>query len=175
VPSKQSLVFCNNTCISKGGLFYPAGGAQSSPPAMVTIYNNIFVSGGTPVTVCAGSIARCDYNVYQVSAGANVQGLTQIAAPRGAATGYALSALQKTGQDAHSVVSGAASTELFGATRSLDPSSYQLQSSAVGRNLGRVGGAASNAATDAGAWGAGATRIGCDFGPAPRAPVLGIS
>jgi hypothetical protein len=172
MPSKQSLLFYNNTCISKGRIFYPAGGALSSPPAMVTLYNNIIYSSG--VTVCAGSIALCDYNIYR--AGGLVVGLTQVAAPRGPGTAYTLSEWQKTsGQDAHSVVSNAAPSALFGSTRSLEPGTYQLQASSAGRNLGRAGGVSSGAATDVGAWGGGTTRVGCDFGPAPRAPALGVS
>jgi hypothetical protein len=188
LPSKQSLVFFNNTCYCRGQaghLYYPAGGSQVSPPAMVKFYNNIIYLEGTggwagAVWFCEGSVALSNYNLYRANPGSRgVFGLSPASAPRAVPTLYTLSAWQKaTGLDAHSVASESASGSLFGGAKSgsaMDPSNYALQQSAVGRNMGRVGGNESGALTDVGAWGGGATRIGCDFGPVPRAPVLGIS
>jgi hypothetical protein len=111
-----------------------------------------------------------NYNVFRIDPGRT--GIFSLSPPtnlRPPGTLYDLSAWQKeTGQDRNSTATLNASNALFRAA-SLEASSFQLQPSAVGRNLGRVGGTASGAITDAGAWGGGATRIGCDFGPAPRA------
>jgi hypothetical protein len=170
MPSKQSLVFYNNTCVG-GGFFYPAGGPQSSPPAMVTLYNNILTS----LAFCSGSVALSNYNVFTVTGG--IIGLRSVSAPLTYAPfRYTLSDWQKaTGHDRDSTTFGSDPKSLFLAAAKLDAASYQLQSSAAARNLGRIGGKASGAVTDAGAWGGGATRIGCDFGPTPRSPKLNIS
>ena len=103
-------------------------------------------------------------------------GVSPAANPRSGVKVLTLSEWQKsTGLDSNSIESTAVSAALFSATNKLNPNGYALQSSAVGRNLGRVGGVASGAVTDAGAWGGGATQIGCDFGPSPQAPVLHAS
>jgi Right handed beta helix region len=186
LPSKQSLVFYNNTCYcrsAEGGIFYPAGGSQISPPAMVTFYNNIIYSPAPTtgyagaVRFCSGALALSNYNLYRIgSASSAIFGLSPVSAPRAIPTLYTLSAWQKaTGLDGNSVTSDYALSSLFVAANSLDPISYALQPSATGRNLGRVGGTASGAPTDVGAWGGGATRIGCDFGPVPRSPVLNVT
>jgi hypothetical protein len=168
MPSHQSLVFYNNTCVG-GGFFYPAYGQQSSPPAMVTLYNNIL----TNVLVCNGSVALSNYNVFTNTRAAFAQ--TAVTDPRGKSTRYTLSEWQKaTDQDRDSTTFASAPETLFLAAAKLDAASYQLQPTAVGRNLGRVGGRASGAATDVGAWGGGATRIGCNFRPTPRSPLLKI-
>ncbi|MGB9329443.1 MAG: right-handed parallel beta-helix repeat-containing protein [Steroidobacteraceae bacterium] len=58
---------------------------------------------------------------------------------------------------------------------------YQLASGSAGKGAGRVGGVTSGAACDMGAWGNGATQIGCNFtsgaaAPAvPMAPTLSVS
>ncbi len=185
MPSKQSLVFYNNTCYYRSqdnGLYYPAGGSLVSPPAMVTFYNNIIYCEGTggwagAVRLCSGTVALSNYNLYRVDAASRgIFGLSQVSAPRAAPTLYTLSAWQKaTGHDADSTTAAIDSGALFQGRKSLDPASYALQPSAVGRKLGRVGGTASGAPTDVGAWGGEAKRIGCDFGSTPRAPVLGVS
>jgi hypothetical protein len=179
MPSKQSFVFYNNTCYS-GGIFYPAGGSSISPPAMVKFYNNIVYlespSWKGAIWFVDGSVALSNYNVFRATAAARpLIGLSPVSAPRSVPKLVTLSQWQKsTGLDANSLETTVASGTMFSATNKLNPNAYALQESAVGRNLGRVGGVASGAVTDAGAWGSGATRIGCDFGPSPQAPVLTI-
>jgi hypothetical protein len=185
VPSKQSLVFYNNTCYclaAEGGIFYPAGGAEVSPPAMVTFYNNIVYRAGTvgyagAVRFCSGTVLLSNYNIYRAAPSARgMFGLTPVSAPRAMPTLYTFGAWQKaTNQDTNSIFSDAPIAALFGPATTTDPASYALQPSALGRNMGRVGGIASGALTDVGAWGGGAKRIGCDFGRAPRSPQLRIS
>jgi hypothetical protein len=182
VPSQQSLVFYNNTCYcqgKEGSFFYPAGGSEVSPPATVTFYNNIVYYPATTgyagaVRFCSGTVVLSNYNLFRVDGNERgIFGLSPLSAPRSAPTLYSLSEWRKaTGMDGNSIASDVAATSLFGAQVGLNATSYALQNSVVARNLGRVGGVASGAATDAGAWGGGATRIGCDFGPMPRSPTL---
>jgi Right handed beta helix region len=179
-PSKQSLVFYNNTC-NNGGIFYPAGGSSISPPATVKFYNNILYLQQAPgwqgaVWFPAGTVTLSNYNVYRVASGSRgLIGVSPVSAPRTAPKLLTLSDWQRsTGLDSNSIETTVGSGAMFSAMNTLNPNGYALQETAVGRNLGRVGGVASGATTDAGAWGGGATRIGCDFGPSPQAPVLTI-
>jgi len=59
---------------------------------------------------------------------------------------------------------------------------YQLTASSAGKGAGRIGGSSAGGATDMGAWGNGATQIGCNFtsgststNPVPNAPTLSVS
>jgi hypothetical protein len=185
VPSKQGLLFYNNTCYCRskegGGIYYPASGSQVSPSAMVTFYNNILyceqpAGWAGAVRYCEGTVALSNYNVYRVDPGQRgIFGLSPVSDAHGAPKLYTLSAWQKaTGQDANSIASLASAASLFGGAKGPGAASYTL-GSAVARNFGRVNGVSSGAPVDAGAWGGDVKRIGCDFGPAPRAPVLGIS
>jgi len=183
MPSRQSLVFYNNTCYCHGGsaVMYLAAGSQVSPAAMVTFYNNMVycteVAGWAgAMKFCSGTMALFNYNVYRVDPGP--RGIFALRPPtnlRPPGAFYTMSAWQKeTGQDSNSTAIVAGSSSLFRAAARLDAGSYQLQPSAVGRGLGRIGGTASGAPTDVGAWGGGAKQIGCDFGPVPRSPVLTV-
>jgi hypothetical protein len=186
--SQQALVFYNNTLYGNhgpSGIFYPAGGATISPPAWVSFYNNLVYCPQKPggiVRFCASSISLSDRNLYCVGAGAgnassaNLFGLTPMSNPRSFPTLYTFAAWQKTtGQDANSVLSDTSVSTLLSKPTSLNPTGYALQNAASGQTLGRVGGTASGAVTQVGAWGGGATRIGCDFGPTPSAPVLSVT
>jgi hypothetical protein len=184
MPSKQSLVFYNNTCYhtQRRGIFYPAGGSSISPPATVQFYNNIVylqqpAGYAGAVKILAGTVTLSNYNVFRVVASSQpLIGVSPVSSPRSGVKVMTLSQWQKsTGLDPNSLESTAASAAMFSATSRLNPNGYALQGSSVGRNLGRIGGLASGAVTDAGAWGGGATQIGCDFGPSPQAPVLHAS
>jgi hypothetical protein len=185
MPSQQSLVFYNNTVYSTnaqdGGILYMAGGSTVSPAATVSFYNNVVYVPGTAgwagaVRFCAGTVSFSDRNLYSIAANADIFGLAPVSAPKATPTLYTLPAWQKaTGHDENSVLSDLSVNALFNKPTSLDPESYALQSAAAGQTLGRVGGTASGAVTEVGAWGGGATQIGCNFGPMPRAPVLSIS
>jgi hypothetical protein len=186
MPSLQSLVFYNNTCVfgSEGrntdnGMFYPAGGAQVSPAATVTFYNNIIqCAGGIGyaglVLLCKGSIALSDYNAFSSAGGSDrILALNPESQPRGSnPKAYSLSDWRSTtGMDTHSTTAAAAFTSQL----SRAPTGFQLLKSSVGQGSGRVGGVASGALTDIGAWGGDATQIGCNFGPSPKATSLSVS
>lgn len=185
VPSKQGLVFYNNTCYhtdKQGLIYYPAGGSSISPPANVEFYNNIVYLPQTAgwagaIRFLAGTVTLSNFNVFRVGTGSQpLIGVSSVSAPRSGVKLLTLSQWQKsTGLDANSIESTSISTVMFSATSKLNPNGYALQPSAVGRNLGRIGGVASGAVTDAGAWGGGATQIGCNFGPSPQPPVLHAS
>ncbi len=62
--------------------------------------------------------------------------------------------------DGHSTVAVATFANALDRT----PAGFQLQQASPVLGGGRVGGVASGAATDIGAWGGDATQIGCNFG-----------
>lgn len=183
-PALQSLVFYNNTCVfgsagskSDTGIYYAAGGNSISPAANVTFYNNIVQSAGgvnyALVEHCAGSVVLSDFNSYNVAGGGQAVAVAPVSEPRASHPQlYSLAAWRSaTGMDAHSTASAAA----FASPLDRTPLGFQLLSGSPGHGAGRVGGVASGAVTDLGAWGGGATQIGCNFGPAPRATSLNVS
>ena len=177
-PAVQSLVFYNNTCwyggggFETGGAFMPTAGSG----AMVTFYNNIVACNGSSapnglVCFCPGSVALSNFNCFQTSSSAML-GLSPTSSPY-SVTQYSLANWQSTtGLDRNSMA--VPLDTLFGAVSSLSPTSYQAVPASIA-SLGRVGGVSSGAVTAAGAWGNGATQIGCNFDPTPVAPVLTVS
>jgi hypothetical protein len=176
-PSLQAVVFYNNTCYYPHGGF-PGAGVYCPTSASVKFYNNIVACAGTPgylgmATFCKGSLAQSNYNCFQcASPSGNLLGISAPTSP-GTPTLYTLSGWrQATGQDSGSIA--VAQSTMFAAVAALSPTGYQtLVSSAT--TLGRIGGVSSGTVTAAGAWGNGATQIGCNFGPIPRPPVLSVS
>jgi hypothetical protein len=183
MPSLQGLVFYNNTCVFGGaqktdnGIFYAAGANTVSPAATVTFFNNIVQCSGAIgyaglVDFCAGSVALSNYNCFSAVGGEQMLALAPLSKPRGTPKVYSLAEWRSaTGMDAHSTASAAGFTSPLDRT----PSGFQLRSASPGQGSGRVGGVASGITTDIGAWGGGATQIGCNFGPAPKATSLTAS
>ena len=182
MPPLQGVVFYNNTCVvasagnDAAGIFCPTAGAKTSPPAMVSFYNNILQCPGTVgyaglVTFCAGTLAQCDYNSFGAS-NDKIFGLSSVDAPRVPPRLYTLDAWRAaTGQDTHSV----SATVGLVSPQDRTPGGFQLQTSSSARALGRVGGTPAGAVTEIGAWGGGATQIGCNFGPSPVPVSLKVS
>jgi hypothetical protein len=182
-PSPQSLLFYNNTCVFGGpkqadrGIFYPAGGNTISPAAMVTIYNNIVqctgqVGYGGLLSLCAGTIALSDFNVLSAVGSNPLMSLVPVTQPRAVPRIYSLADWRSvTGMDRHSTTSAAT----FASAMDRTPTGFQLRAGSTHTTAGRVGGVASGAPTAVGAWGGGATQIGCNFGPAPKPVPLSVS
>jgi hypothetical protein len=182
MPPVQGVVFYNNTCVygtagkTDSGIFCPTAGPQTSPPAMVSFYNNILQCTGSVgyaglATFCAGAIALSDYNSFGAP-NDQILGLATLAAPRAPPQLHTLASWRTaTGFDGHSV----AATVGMASPLQRSPTGFQLQTSSPARGMGRVGGKATGAATDLGAWGGGATQIGCNFGPSPQAVSLKVS
>jgi Right handed beta helix region len=185
MPSLQSLVFYNNTCIygspgrtTDNGIFYAARGSTLSPPATITFYNNIIHCNGTAgyaglVLLCAGTIELSDYNCFSCAGSDKILALNPESKPRGSNPQlYTLAGWRSaTGMDSRSMASAAT----FASPLDRTPAGMQLRNASPGQGSGRVGGVASGTVTDMGAWGGGATQIGCNFGPIPRATSLSVS
>jgi hypothetical protein len=177
--STESLLFYNNTCIwasGQTGIFFPNGAGGSN----IKQYNNVFSCGGSigyegVLRAVSGTVALSDFNLYPPSATSQAY-LTLWQAPGYSSqqSSYTLSQGQAAGYDAHS----AAGNPSFNSTGTLAATGYQLIAgslgSASGSNPGRVGGSASGALCDMGAWGGAnpPTQIGCNFGPVPMPPVI---
>ena len=183
MPSLQSLVFYNNTCVFGGarktdnGMFYAAGANSVSPTATVTFYNNIVQCAGAIgyaglVDFCTGSVVLSDYNSFSAVGSEPTLALAPLTTPRANPKLYSLAAWRSaTGMDAHSTTSAATFASPLGRTAA----GFQLRSASPGPGSGRVGGVATGAVTELGAWGGGATQIGCNFGPAPMATAISVS
>jgi hypothetical protein len=182
-PSPQGLLFYNNTCVFGGpqkvdlGIFYPAAGHTISPAAMVRFYNNIVQCRGQVgyaglVSLCAGTIALSDFNVLSAVGSSQLMSLAPVTQPRAMPKLYSLADWRSvTGMDHHSTTSAVTFVSAMDRT----PMGYQLPAGSPHATAGRAGGVASGAPTAVGAWGGGATQIGCNFGPAPRPVSLSVS
>jgi hypothetical protein len=176
--------FINNTCIFPGGGsggFFPAGGHNVSPNAMLTHYNNVYLYSGRPsyegvITVIAGNIALSDYNLWGAgAAGGAYLTSAPFSNPGVPNNNYTLAQWQSAwGCDAHS----AAASPSFTSPTSLNPAGFALVSasagSAGGSHPGSTNGTPSGSQCDMGAWGGAnaPSQIGCNFGPVPNAPVI---
>jgi hypothetical protein len=156
----------------------------------VYVYNNI-LAGGTGsasygnVLVNPAGVALWNYDLYMPGAqyvlrqnGSLTSTLATYSSPSAFGGGIASNG-GVSGAEANSIVNGTPGFTNSGTLAQL----YQLASGSPAKGAGRVGGTSSGAACDMGAWGNGATQIGCNFtsgatqsSPAvPAAPVLTVS
>jgi hypothetical protein len=171
--SLNKQVWYNNTFVgvpnNSVGAFVRFGA-----PSTISFYNNIIsrtsTGGRGDVNTSASALALIDYNCYP---SAPMLGLT----PNGS-TGYpssllsslvawALALLTTSGKDAHSITGN----PQFAASGS-GPAYYQLQSGSPCKGSGSTNGGSGGSPTDMGAWGNGATTIGCSFAPGATAVVV---
>lgn len=158
----------NNTVVVSGGS--PWGGilVNAQVANVASIYNNIVSitasgAGYGAMAIKANGPAILDYNLYPSSmkwqlldsSGYQLSSYTSLASFQSAVTGAGGNA----GLDAHSIQSGSFG---FVATGS-GPAYYQLSGSSPALNAGKSDGTSGGSAVDMGAWGNGATAIGCDF------------
>jgi hypothetical protein len=153
-------------------------------PATIKFYNNIIsrgsVGGRGDVDTNRSALALIDYNCYP---SAPSLGLTQDGSDGYPSSSSSLSAWAAVlpsgtvGKDAHSVTA----SPMFVGSGS-GAASYKLQSGSPCVGRGSSTGAAGGTVTDIGAWGNGATQVGCSFAsgstgstPVPDAPVLSVS
>jgi hypothetical protein len=163
--SLNKQLWYNNTMV---GIPANAVGAfaRFGAPGTITFFNNIIsrttVGGRGDVNTNASALALIDYNCYPQNP---VLGLTpdgqhgypNVRADSVANKGKTLQAAT-LGQDQHSV---AADPQFV--ARGTAAAYYQLAPSSPCRGKGSTNGTASGAPTDMGAWGNGASKIGCDF------------
>jgi hypothetical protein len=150
-------------------------------PSTIRFYNNIVQRGTTggrgDVDTSATALALIDYNCYPPSPELGLSSNGVEAYPSTLMTSLTswASALPSgtAGKDAHSIAANA----MFVGSGS-GAVSYKLQSGSPCIGKGSTNGTTSGSATDMGAWGNGATQVGCNFvagAPVPLAPVLTVS
>jgi hypothetical protein len=187
-PTAQTVAFYNNTWDRAEGSGANATGfvrciEASGYSRLVTAYNNLIYDNGAGsitygyIACNADGLALCDYNVYGTSGGfttygANGGGLSS--------SGLSLSSWKSIigGLDTHSTAN---STNPF-TNNGASALQYQISSGSPAYQTGRVGGTASGAACNVGAWDGTVSQIGCSFTAGatssvatPNAPVLTIS
>jgi hypothetical protein len=150
----------------------------------IAIYNNIEVrppgdwnSAYGDVTVSQGSWSVWDYNCWP----ADVRFAYSPADSTHATTFYteAQWKTQPGAPDAHSVL--AVPTFINTIVPGGGSAQYRLAAGSQGQGAGRIGGIITGALTDMGAWGNGATQVGCNLagspgnGPSPDSPKLTVS
>lgn len=160
IPS--NLQFYNNTITSDANGFEVGGVIALTATGKLSFYNNIITQSAAPGYRGAFSMNSdgpgiCDYNCYPASNFSN--GLNS-SGDTGAPTTYSSLANWRTAssKDANSL----ATNPLFTGSGS-GPLAYQLQGGSPCKNTGKSDGTSGGSNVDMGAWGNGATSIGCDF------------
>jgi hypothetical protein len=157
----QGIIWYNNTCYdTRSGGFATLdlrGGSK-----LIQCYNNINVctagGGGYAgnVAMASGGCSVLDYNTYYFSTYSQAWGLNA------SSTYNTLSSWQGAcGADGHSITANPTFTG--GITPGAGTAQFQLGSNSPCKGTGRTGGTSSGSACDMGAWGNGATMIGCNF------------
>jgi hypothetical protein len=172
----------NNTIVMTGGTVGYYATAQGNGLGGLKFYNNI-VTGSAPsdgFATSTGAPNLWDYNLYFPSG--MRWGVFSNSSPQGGSTtlssqsSFAAALTSVSGADSHSV----AGTPTFANTGTY-AQLYQLAAGSPGKGQGSTTGTPSGSATDMGAWGNGATQVGCNFSgsapttPIPSAPVLSVS
>jgi hypothetical protein len=176
IPTNVSIF--NNTCVILNSA--ASRGIQiKTDTSMLSVYNNIVQDAATgDHTFIAFNVEGpvvVDYNYYHSTTSDPRWSSYSSKTSTSRNTVSALSLLRAVatlvGIESHSVAS---SSPMFVGS-GVNADRYKLQSGSPCLNAGRVGGTSSGAATDLGAWGNGATAIGCNFNRVmPNSPVLSI-
>ena len=180
----------NNTIICTGGSGPVVAWATCAPAGAGTLkcYNNIYSTtlgatgswnGFGNYYVNPSAPAVWDYNLFPASGVS--WGLYQNALLTAQIANYSSASSFAAGLAAHGGISNAEAHGVAGTPRFTNTGSfaemYQLASGSVGKGTGSTTGTASGTACDMGAWGNGATQIGCNFtaGTAiPMSPKLSV-
>lgn len=150
-------------------------------PGTIRVYNNIIKRGTTggrgDLDTNASALALVDYNCYPSSPSLGLSADNSTGYPSTLSnkiSSWAATLPASTiGKDAHSLTADPA----FVASGS-GPAYYKLQQGSPCVGKGSSNGTTSGSTTDMGAWGNGATQVGCNFQPGvavPDAPVLTVS
>ena len=186
-PSSVGIKFYNNTWDRAGGAGYSSSDAglfrfeeTAGNTHMFTAYNNLVYDngagsyGGYGMVACnTDGFALCDYNIYGATSGFYTYG-----ANGGGGTGSVSFASWKSaiGGDAHSSQN---STNPF-TNNGANALQYQISPGSPAYQAGRVGGVASGAVCNVGAWDGTVTQIGYSSSSSgaiavPQPPVLSIT
>lgn len=174
--TSQAIYWYNNTSYGPGNSSVATLDLRSSASGLIQCYNNILVVTGSAAGAYMGAIAFSsggftilDYNDYyfgSYSAAWGLGGNTEATlAAWQSASSADLHSLAVNPQFASAIVPGAGAAQ------------FQLASNSPCKGVGRSNGTSSGAACDMGAWGNGATAIGCNFlaSVVPNPPTLSIS
>ena len=180
--TSQGLHWYNNTCYDTRGGSITTLDLRTSSSKLVQCYNNICVMTANSSGPYTGSIAQSangytvlDYNTYFLNSYSGAWGLNS------GTTYSSLGAWQSaSGGDGHSIVSNPQFASAI--TPGAGTAQFNLGSNSPCKGTGRVGGTSGGSACDMGAWGNGATSIGCSFASGsgassavPEAPTLKVS
>jgi hypothetical protein len=179
--------YYNNTIIMSGGNGALWTIAQPSGAGGTRVYNNIYSGSASGFRVNPSAIGIWDYNMYIPSGmvwtlfsnAALASSTGTYTSPAAFAAAVLANGGTFSGAESHSI---AGTPSYVGGTPTYPAQQYQLVAGSTGTGAGRVGGVSTGAAVDMGAWGNGATQIGCNFStgstaasPVPNAPVLSVS
>lgn len=172
----QAINWYNNTSYSTIKTSATALDLRTSASNLIQCYNNIIVVTASAAGAYTGTIALTDggytildYNDYYFADYASGWGLS-------ASTVGSLAAWQSASKaDLHSIVSNPGFASAI--TPGTGPAQFQLASSSPCKGTGSNNGSSSGTACDMGAWGNGATSIGCNFfsSVVPNPPTLSIT
>lgn len=175
--TSQGLVWYNNTAFDTRAGSICSLDLRTASSRLVQCYNNISVatsnSSGPYMGTIAFSVGGCtvlDYNAYYLNSYESGWGLS------GNATYSSLTAWQSAcGAETHSRVGDPLFTTKI--VPGGGPRQFILSAASPFKGAGRTNGQSTGAPCDMGAWGNGATSIGCSFlsGPVPAAPTLSVS
>ena len=171
------IIVRNNTVINTSGSGALVGftqvNASSSGVGQARYYNNIYVDHGSGGSLNGWgnyrtnpqALALSDYNLNPASGVTWI--LTQNASLGGAIGSYTSYSAFAAGLASHGGISGVEAHSLTGVPKFTGTGSfaaqYQLASGSAGKGAGSTTGVSGGAATDMGAWGNGATQVGCNF------------
>lgn len=154
-----AMQYYNNIYVSRGsGSWNNFGNFRTNPSALQIMDYNLVPSSGVTWAFYQNASPTSLIGMY-----ASIAALTQALPVLGAILGI----------EAHSLTGA----PTFAGTGSY-AAQYQLASGSLGKGAGRVGGTGSGAVTDMGAWGNGATQVGCNFttgAKIPGSPALTVS
>ena len=166
--------FFNNTLVGVPG-WATAGIKLYQGSGNSFVYNNIFSRGSVgyrgDASLTQGRIALCDYNCWPASPILSLYAPGSDSSVINTLNGLTL-IKSTTSRDAHSIAVNQPGFVGVGAEAAF----YRLSSGSPAANAGRIGGIAGGAATDMGAWGNGATKVGAGAAQAqPDAVHLSVS
>jgi hypothetical protein len=181
----------NNTVVSTtatpAGLIWGTVNSESAGIGQLQYYNNIYSGPASGSWNGYGALLTCpnapkvwDYNLMPAN-------LNRMLYSNGGGIGsaigtYTTSSAFSSALAANGGINGAETHSITGAPTFVGGAGtyaamYQLAAGSLGKGSGSTNGTSSGSATDMGAWGNGATQIGCNFTTAvnvPDAPVLTI-
>ena len=179
------VIIRNNTVVNASGSGALVGftqvNASSAGVRQAKFYNNLYANPGGSGGSLNGwgnyrtnpqALALSDYNLNPASGVTWV--LSQNASPGSTLASYSSNAAFAAGLAANGGISGAEAHSIAGTPTFVGTGTYamqyQLASGSKGKGTGSTNGTSGGSATDMGAWGNGATQVGCNFAGGAKVP-----